>query len=287
MYLLDWVPRMFVYIFIITSMLSIGLQTSIDDLFSVVTSRKPPLHLLIANFLFVPLLGLLLIRFIPMEPEVSIALLVLACTPGGPSALQFSTKVRDSLPFAADSVFILSFLALFVSPVLIRVLLPHSLPVIFSYGKALRFIFLLMFVPLLSGVGLSRYRKTLAEKLSRPIALAGTLSFVVVVVLLWNIRQEAMAEIGTTAVRTLFLFVLLSMAIGWFMGGPELGKRQVLATTTSMRNVALCLLFAVEGLQGMDIETPLVAFSALMISPNLLLTVFCMIGRKKKNLRKQ
>lgn len=286
MYLLGWLPRLFLFVFIVTSMFSIGLQTSWRNLFSVLSSRSFVLRAVVTNFVFVPLLGILVIRLTDLQPEVSVALLILACTPGGPSALQFSTKVKDSLHFAADSLFILSFLALFLSPILISLLLPGTESVVFSFGRALRYIFMLLFVPLLLGITLSNFKEDLAKKLSKPIALAGTLSFVVVVVLLWNVRQGAMSEIGTAAVKALFVFVLLSMAIGWFMGGPERGTRQILATTTSMRNVALCLLFTVEGLHGMDIATPLVAFSALMIPPNLLLTLFCMIGRKKKDLRK-
>lgn len=281
MYLLDWLPRMFVYIFVVSSMFSIGLQTSWKVLSSVITSGNFLLRLLITNFVLIPLSGILLIRLLNLQPEISVALFILACTPGGPSALQFSTKVKDSLHFAADSVFILSLLALFLSPILIELLLPETIPVVFSYGKALGFMFLLLLLPLLSGVGLSLCKKDLAKKLSKPVALVGTLSFVTVVILLWNIRQEAMNEIGSPAVRALFGFVLLSMAIGWFMGGPERGTRQVLATTTSMRNVALCLLFAVESLQDMNIETPLVAFSALMISPNLLLTLYWLILEKR------
>jgi hypothetical protein len=71
----------------------------------------------------------------------------------------------------------------------------------------------------------------------------------------------------------MMLFVVVSMAIGWVMGGPNRRSRQVLATVTSMRNTAVCLIIARNSPVGAAAFTPLIAFSLLMVTPNTLFTL--------------
>jgi len=69
-------------------MLGIGLQVKAGDVLAVFRSRSLMIRSFLANFLITPLFGLLLVRFIPMETEVAASFLLLACAPGGLSAVQ-------------------------------------------------------------------------------------------------------------------------------------------------------------------------------------------------------
>ena len=80
----------------------------------------------------------------------------------------------------------------------------------------------------------------------------------------------------------MLLFIVLSMAAGWYMGGPTKETRPVLATVTGMRNVALCLLIALKTFPDPAVQTPLVAFSALMVPPSMLYTLYWVIRSKRK-----
>jgi len=79
------------------------------------------------------------------------------------------------------------------------------------------------------------------------------------------------------------LFILLTMLIGWLMGGPKKGTRQVLASASSMRNAALALLIVTNAFPNMDYEVPVVAFSALMVLPNMVFTIIMMIWNRKQS----
>lgn len=83
-----------------------------------------------------------------------------------------------------------------------------------------------------------------AAKFSKLMALAAALTFVTFMVLTASVRQEAARGIGGAAVGAMALFFLASMLIGWLSGGPARSTRQIVATATSMRNAALCLLMA-------------------------------------------
>ena len=203
--------------------------------------------------------------------------MLLACTPGGISALQFTTRLKGASLFAAASSFLLSLLAVFISPFLFAAVHPGNITVVMPYGRPLVFIVLCLIVPLLVGLLVRRRMPELAKKLSKLCALVSAVTFFAVVILLMGMRKNAMNAVGKEAVLYMLLFIAISMGIGWFMGGPERQTRPLLATATGMRNIALCLLVAVNTFPDMDVQTPLVALSALMIPPNMLLTVYTVI----------
>jgi BASS family bile acid:Na+ symporter len=76
------------------------------------------------------------------------------------------------------------------------------------------------------------------------------------------------------------VFVLASMSIGWLLGGPYAETRRVLASASSMRNAALCLLIANHDFPSTDVPATVLAFSALMVPPNLLLTLYALIRKR-------
>jgi BASS family bile acid:Na+ symporter len=84
------------------------------------------------------------------------------------------------------------------------------------------------------------------------------------------------------AVGAMLLFILVSLAVGWFMGGPKREFRRILATSTSMRNAALCFGIVEATQPGHPVEVPLIAFSMLMVFPNMVFTIFHAVVAKRK-----
>jgi len=73
----------------------------------------------------------------------------------------------------------------------------------------------------------------------------------------------------------------LLMLIGWLLGGPRKFTRPILATSSSMRNIALALAIAIRSFDDPAVLTPLMAFMAVMVPANLLFTlIFKAVGKK-------
>ena len=281
MFLMDTLSRTLVFAFLITAMLSVGLQITAGDLRSLLRSKGFLLRCLLANFVAVPIVGIVLARTLPLRPEAATALLLLACTPGGISALQFTTKIKGAAIFAGSSAFLLSFIAVFLSPALLALILPGDISVVIPYVRALLFVVLFLLLPLVAGTLVRSRTERLAEKLSKPCAIMSAVLFVVVLVLIMGFRKQAMNAVGKEALLYMLIFIIISMAVGWFMGGPAKETRPVLATVTGMRHVALSLLIALNTFPDPAVQTPLVAFSALMIPPNTLYAVYTVIRSRK------
>jgi BASS family bile acid:Na+ symporter len=170
-------------------------------------------------------------------------------------------------------MFVLSLLALFVSPLILKLVLPENVRMVIPYSGALLFLLLYLFVPLLAGMLLLGKLPGAATKLSRPLAFAGVLAFVAFMEVTGTARKAA-SEIGLAAAGAMLLFIFISLAVGWFMGGPTPESRQILATATSMRNAALCVAIVESIAPGHAVLVPLIAFILLMVPPNTLLTVY-------------
>jgi BASS family bile acid:Na+ symporter len=278
---MDLLPRILTLLFLITAMLSVGLQTTAGDLRSLLKLKGLLLRSLLANFVAVPIVGIVLVRTLPFKPEAAAALLLLACTPGGISALQFTTKIKGASLFAGSSAFLLTFVAVFLSPALVALVLPGDISVVIPYGRALLFVVVFLLLPLVAGTLVHGRWERPAEKLSKLCAIISLVLFIVVLVLIMGLRKEAMNAVGKEALLYMLIFIIISMAVGWFMGGPAKDTRPVLATVTGMRHVALSILIALNAFPDQAVQAPLLAFSVLMVPPSMLLTAYMLIRSRK------
>jgi hypothetical protein len=68
----------------------------------------------------------------------------------------------------------------------------------------------------------------------------------------------------------MFLLLLLSMLIGWLIGGPDRETRRILATSTGMRSVIVVLYVARFCFPGTNVYMVPLVYLSLMAPANLL-----------------
>jgi BASS family bile acid:Na+ symporter len=270
---LDPLSHFLTLLFLISTMLSIGLRVTVLDLRLALSDRRLLLRALIVNFVLVPVLGALLVRALPLSTNVSVALLLLAASAGGPNAIQFTSKVAGGLAQAAALLFILTLLSVPLAPAIGEVLLPAAASLRLPVGRVVAALLLYLLLPLLVGLAVHRAQPRFAERLAKPLAIIGTIAFVVVVVRTMAVKKEAMAALERPELVAMLALILGSLALGWIFGGPARETRRILASTTGMRNAALALLIALRSYAGTDVDAAVVACVALMIPVNALYTI--------------
>lgn len=259
-----------VIIFIVASMAGIGLQTHLVTVGRVWQRWGFLARALTANLVIIPLIGWIIASLVPMSADARAALLLLAFAPGGPSALQFTSKQPKALAVAAVLAFTLSLLSVVIAPLLIGLAAPPGVRLVVPYARVFWLIVLLLVLPLAAGMAVQSYARPLAARIVKPVAMIGTIGFVAFVVDTFSERRQAMGTLTAGDLLAAIGFILACGGIGWLMGGPDRATRRVLASASSIRNVALCLAIATRSFPGLSIEVPLAAFSALMIPPNFL-----------------
>jgi len=287
MSLMDTLTRALFFVFLVGSMLGIGLKVGKDEILSVVRDKSWLVRMFIANFVLIPAVGILAAKFLAMKPENALALILLACSPGGMSAVQFLSKKKEAaaLAYGGGTTALLSILSIFISPFLITLAIPRGMTLTVPYVKAILFVSLFMLLPLVLGILIHRTAGKAAQKLAGPFALIGTLAFVGAMLKLLALTKWAKGEMGKRGLIGIILFIVISMFIGWILGGPRKFTRPVLATASSMRNAALCLAIAFRSFPDQAVLTALVAFVAIMVPANLLYTLISKAAGKRAEKR--
>lgn len=265
------------YLFFVSTMFSIGLAVSADQFLAALRDYRLMARVILANIVLVPILGILLILFFPLSTDVKTAILLLALAPGGIQALQFTPK--SDAPFATAVMFILALAAIVISPLLADLILPVEIRVRVPYLHAMEFLLLFLLLPLLAGFTLRHRVGRLADGLCKTVLLISNVSFIAAVVLSMTVKSRAARSIGWAPLTAVLM--LSSMAIGWLLGGPGRGSRQVSAVATSMRNAGVCLLIAAASFPGSTVELTVVAFMAMMVPPIMLFTAYHGIRGKR------
>ena len=213
MYVMDPLTRSFFYLFIIASMLGVGLKVRGSEVLSALRSKGLMTRALLANFVIIPAFGIFCARIIPMNPEMAKTLVILACAPGGLSALQFLTKAKDeeSLSFVGGIAIVMSLLALLVSPAMMALALPQEMSLTTPYAQAFGFLLVFLLAPLLLGVFVHQKAGFIAPKLAKIIALIGTLAFVVFIVMTMGMAREVRAAVGKWGIQRTWRSVLRAL----------------------------------------------------------------------------
>ena len=257
--------------FVAVVMFSIGLRTSGGELLNILRDRALFARLLLANCVLIPAIGFLLVHVFPLNPDASIGILLLAAIPGTPIALQFTRMAKTRLAFAAAMTFVLSVVSIAMTPLVIE-----TMPQIAQRNERPVFILianiaLYIVLPLCGGVWAVRHAPITAPKLALPLGLLATVTFLF---LMWEtrlMRRQAFNAIsGGGTVLAMFLLLLLSMLIGWLLGGPDRETRRILATSTGMRSVIVVLYVARYCFPGTNVYMVALVYLSLMVPTNLL-----------------
>lgn len=256
--------------FVTVVMFSIGLRVSGGELLNILRNRALFARTLAANCLLIPAIGFLLVHVFPLTAEARIGILLLAAIPGTPIALQFTRKAESQLAFAAAMTFVLSVVSLAMTPLAVEVI-PETAqrderPILMLVTNIALYIAL----PLAAGVWAAGRMPEIARRSRLPL---GLLASVVFSFLMWEtrlMRSQAFSAIrGGGSVLAMFLLLLLSMLIGWLIGGPDRESRRVLATSTGMRSVIVVLYVARYCFPGTNVFMVPLVYLSLMVPTNL------------------
>jgi bile acid:Na+ symporter, BASS family len=256
--------------FVVLVMLSIGLRVSGGELLDILRNRAVLARSLVANCVIVPALGVLLVLLFPLTPDATVGILLLAAIPGTPIALQFTRQAKTRLAFAAAMTFLLSVVSIAMAPLAVEVMPQAARRSERPILNLLASIVLYVALPLGAGLWTARRAPKIAPRLVLPLGILATIVFSF---LMWEtrlMRSQAFAAIrGRGTILALALLLLLSMLLGWLIGGPDPESRRVLATSTSMRSVIVVLYVARYCFPGTSVHLVPLVYLSLMVPTNM------------------
>jgi len=257
--------------FVVMVMLSIGLRVSGGQLLVVQRNRALFIRTILANCFLIPCIGVLLMNLFPLTPHASVGILLLKDIPGTPIALQFTRMAKARLAFAAVITFVLSLAGIATTPLAVEVMPQTAQRNEWPILRLIVSILLYIAAPLRAGLWVARRVSKITPRSVLPIEILATVVFLF---LMWEThlaRREALQAVaGRGTILAMFLLLVISMLIGWFIGGPDGELRRMLATSTGMRSVIVVLYVARYCFPGTNIYMVPIVYLSLMVSTNLL-----------------
>jgi len=218
----------------------------------------------------------------PMPLDFAIAFLLLAAAPGAPMSLSYTRNRDDDAPFAVALLLILILAAICFTPLIAELILPAQTLLSVPYDRVATVALLYMVFPGLIGIVIQRWGGEETVMIRKVTSISARVFFLAWVILVTAEQSRAVRQLGVPTLAAMVSLIIGSMIIGWLLGGPQRENRRILATGTSMRNVGLCAVIAIESFPGTKVDIALVAFSALMVTPNSFLLFYENYRKKRR-----
>jgi bile acid:Na+ symporter, BASS family len=261
------------YLFVAIYMFSVPLETTRGEIIKTLGHLNLMGRALLANFVIIPILGFVIAFCLDLPPQIRTGFLLLAIAPGGLLALQFARVSKGNRVFAAALLFVFCLLAILITPLFVYLFFPREGEGRLPFGWLTMMLSLLVVAPLIVGRLLQKLIPEQAPKLGLWLGRLSIVIFIIAAVTAGRYKSPAIKLMGMNGIAAIVVLILGAWAVGWLLGGPEIRNRKVLAISSSMRNIGVCLPIASSYFAGTEVTVPMLAFSGIMIPMNMVFAV--------------
>jgi len=257
---------------IVLTVFALGLSTRPQDVAYVI--RKPALLLksLLSINVVMPLFAACMIAVTRLEPVVQIALISLSVSPIPPMLPKKTRKAAGDASYAIGLLVVVALLAIAFVPLSVHLLG-------WSFGRHAEIsrteIALILAANVLApmGVGLlvHHFARPFAERMAGPLSvLASVLLVACIIPILFTEMPVILSLIGNGTLIAVVAFVLIGLAAGHLLGGPDPANRAVLALTTSSRHPGIAAAIATANFPQQKLAVPAILLYLLV---NVLISI--------------
>ena len=248
-----------VALFVIATMLSMGLGLKVSQ---IVKPLKNPLliaDVLLTNFLLVPLAVLLIVSFVPVDEGTKIALIVLALAAGAP----FTPKLVE----IAKGDIALATAVMLLQMVVTVAILPFALPLLLGGDIAVdsmaiaKSLVIMMLMPLVLALWVKAKFEAVAAVWQGRMVKFSNISLLVIIGLMSILNGKDIVAVFGYDMVALILFMLASLAIGYIAGGKFYHNRVVSSLSVGQRNVSAALVVAAQNFEDPKVTIVIIAVS--------------------------
>jgi bile acid:Na+ symporter, BASS family len=225
--------------FVLSSMLAMGLNLTVGQIITPLRNVRLVTLSLLVNFVLMPLAAVGLATLLALDEPLSVGLLLLGSAAGAPFLPKLAQIARGNLAFAVGLMVLLMVITVGYLPLVLPLLLPG---VSVNPAKIARSLFLLMLLPLAGALAVRAQFPDIAARTKPVLDRLSNLSLILLGLLITLANVNNVLDVfGTRGILAGLLFIAIGFVIGWFLGGPDINTRRVLALGTAQRNIAAAL----------------------------------------------
>ena len=268
-------------------MLGLGLSLTLNDFRRVTKYPKAMTIALVCQMILLPLVCFLIATFSGLTPVLCVGLLLLAASPGGPTANLYSHLSHGDVALNISLTAVNSVLTLFTLPVIVNLSMEYFMGsgqyIPLPFSKVVE-VFVIVLVPVTIGMMIKSKAPLFASKMDKPVKIISALLLVAIIVSV-TLREKQMlidhfAQLG----MPVLLFNILSLAIGFYL--PQLFKverKQAIAIgmEIGIHNGTLAIYIALNILNNSTMSIPPAIYSLLMFFTAAAFGFLVNIGKKQ------
>lgn len=225
----------------------------------------------ICQVLLLPLIGVLITVFVPMQSAIAVGFIVLAVCPGGPSSNLITYLAKGDVALSVTLTAFSSIITVFTIPIFTNLALQYfmgqnaaiSLPI----KQTMLQIFLIALLPIAIGMGIRHQFPNTAKRIEKQMSrlAAGLLALIVVLILIRE-GSKLPGFIVQVGIGVLLLNLLATLA-GFWVGKLfrlPLTQRICIAIEVGIQNGTLAIAITAGLLNNLDMAVPAAVYSLLM-----------------------
>jgi BASS family bile acid:Na+ symporter len=251
-------------------MLGLGLSLTIDDFKRVVKFPKAIVIGLFSQMILLPVICFLVVKSFGLSPELAVGLMLLAASPGGPTANLYSHLYKGDVALNISLTAVNSLLSLFTLPFIvnfaIRYFMESGQAIPMQFEKIME-VFAIVLIPVSIGMLLKSKFPKLSVILNNPVKVLSALFLVLVIAgVVYQERENVVLYFKMVGLPAL-LFNLLCMGIGFSLPRLlKLEKRQAISIgmEIGIHNGTLAIYIALSVIGNSVISITPAIYSLLM-----------------------
>lgn len=231
-------------VFVVSSMLAMGFSLTVPAILAPLRNLKLVLLALAVNFVAVPIAAWGIQQVMNLDQDIYTGLIILATAAGAPFLPKLAGAAKGSEAFSVGLMVLLMITTIIYMPIVLPLLLSGVTINPWDIAKSL---IVLMLVPLAIGLLTKARWSSIADGLQPHMAQASSVALLFLlaggIILEWS---DIVGLLGTGGFIALIVFFLISLVMGYFVGGSDPGIRSVMGLGTAQRNVSAAMVVGAQ-----------------------------------------
>ena len=242
--ILETLAQLSVLVFVIASMLAMGLTLTIPQITAPLKNTRLVILALAANFILVPALAYLITLLFSLDTSVEIGLILLSTAAGAPFLPKLAEVAKGNIAFSVGLMVLLMLVTIIYLPLVLPLLLGD---VDVNPWEIARSLIVMMLIPLAIGLFIkARYDDT-AAKMQPTFSMASNIALLTLAVLGLVLNFSSMIDlVGSMGILAGIIFIVVSLVVGFVLGGSDSGIKNVMGLGTAQRNLSAALVVAAQ-----------------------------------------
>ena len=240
--LLGTLSQLAVLVFVISSMFSLGLSLTMKQIIDPLKNTRMVILALVANFVLVPLLAYGLAILFNLDDSLRVGLILLSTAAGAPFLPKLVDAAKGNIAFSVGLMVLLMLVTIIYLPLVLPLLLGDVEVNPWDIAQSL---IIMMLIPLAVGLFIKARYENAAAKMQPTFGMASNIALLTLFVLGLVLNFSSMiALVGTFGILAGIIFILISLIIGYLLGGSDRGDKSVMGLGTAQRNISAALVVA-------------------------------------------